>query len=500
MRASDTFSFGKLVLPRRPKSSAAVLGLVALALLTTSLSVFVLSRLGMAGFTLLLGGLLAFALLMHISQKDLSILLMLWLMSMSAFRMLGMVKMPALPDFSFDRLFLAIMFFFFMLRLITWQRRLAGPYYAEAFLILHTVYVLFNLLFMAPQHFHAWVLSNLSPLFAFLVGRYMISNGTVIRNLIIFFLIISIYYYVESIAQHFGWNWLIWPKTIINAEKLGLWQPGRSRGPVLHPPLFGQLQAMLLLVHVFLLTRPLHRMLKLLVSLSLAASLLGLYFAYTRAPYFALGAGLLTFGIMCPRSRRPMVVGIVLIALLQAVFSFNPSKDEFLQERLQTTGTFENRLMMVANSIRIVQDYPVFGVGVFKAREYLWIYNRGTEIPFYGYVKRHFGGTGEMVPHDIYISRIAEEGLVSALLLLGFAIVVWRAFGRKWRQRPTEAWFNRDVLALFAAIEVAYLVGGMAIDYRYFDFINALAFLIAGIVVGYGGASSRMEQRSVAMT
>lgn len=482
-------------MPRRARADHAGWGLVTLVLVTTLVSAFVLSRLGMAGFSLVLGGLLAFALLMYVSQKDLSILLMLWLMSMSAFRMLGMVKMPALPDFSFDRLFLAVMFFFFALRLITWHRRLPGPYYAEAFLTIHTVYILFNLLFMAPQHFHAWVLSNLSPLFAFLVGRYMVNKGTIIRNLLVFFLIVSIYYYVESIAEHFGWNWLIWPKSIINADKVGLWQPGRSRGPVLHPPLFGQLQAMLLLVHVFLLTRPLSRVLKLLVSLSLAASLLGLYLAYTRAPYLALGAGLLTFAIMCPRSRRPMAIGAVLIALLQAIFSFNPSQDEFLQERLQTTGTFENRLMMIANSVRMVQDYPVFGVGVFKAREHLWMYNRGTNIPFYGYVKRHFGGTGEMVPHDIYISRIAEEGLVSALLLTGFAVVVWRAFRRKWRQRPAEAWFNRDVLALFAAIEVCYLVGGMAIDYRYFDFINAVAFLLAGIVVGYGGNLPQFEKR-----
>jgi O-antigen ligase len=97
------------------------------------------------------------------------------------------------------------------------------------------------------------------------------------------------------------------------------------------------------------------------------------------------------------------------------------------------------------------------------------------------------------VPHDIYISRIAEEGLFSGAVLLAFSAVIVRAFRRRWRANPQDSWFNRDVLALFAAMLVSYLVGGMAIDYRYFDYINAVAFLLAGIIYSDLGRETRVQ-------
>ena len=38
---------------------------------------------------------------------------------------------------------------------------------------------------------------------------------------------------------------------------------------------------------------------------------------------------------------------------------------------------------------------------------------------------------------------------------------------------------------------VTYLIGGMMIDYRYFDLINVIFFLFAGIIVGYDPEPTR---------
>jgi O-antigen ligase len=409
---------------------------------------------------------------------------------MSGFRLLGLVSMPVLPDFTFDRFFLFYIGIILALRLVMHPESVHGPYHGDALVAVHTAYILLNVLILAPEHYHAWVLSSLSPWFAFLLGKYAFVDDKAIRNILLFFVGVSIYFYITSIAEHFGWTWLIWPKAILDPTA-GMWQAGRSRGPVIHSPLFGQIQAMFLLVHLYYLSRPLRPLLRVLLSVSLVGCFLGMYFAYTRAPFVALAASIVTMAILLPRFRRTLAVLVLLAGLTQAVFSFKPEQDEFLQERLQTSGTFENRLMMVANSLRIVQDYPVFGVGLFKAKDHLWEYNRGTNIPFYGYVRGYFGG--KMVPHDIYISRIAEEGLFSGLLLLAFSVVIVRAFRRRWRANPQDSWFNRDVLALFAAMLVSYLVGGMAIDYRYFDYINAVAFLLAGIIYSDLGKENRAQ-------
>lgn len=463
-----------------------------LAVLIALLSYSVVGRIGARGLSLVLGGVLGLCLLTYVSQRNLSIAVSLWLLSMSGFRLLGLVSMPLLPDFTFDRLFLVFIGFILALRMISHPDQLQGPYHGDALVAVHTVYVLMNILILAPEHFHAWVLSSLSPFFAFLLGKYAFVDDKAIRNILLFFVGVSIYFYITSIAEHFGWTWLVWPKAILDPNGAGLWQPGRSRGPILHPPLFGQMQAMFLLVHLYFLSRPLKVVLYVLLSVSLVGCFLGLYFAYTRAPFIALAAGMATLALLLPRFRRTLAVLLLVAGLAQAVFSLKPEQDEFLQERLHTTGTFDNRLMMIANSLRIVQDYPLFGIGLFKAKEHLWEYNRGTNIPFYGYVRGFYGV--KMVPHDIYISRIAEEGLFSGAVLLAFTVVIVRAFRRRWRANPRDSWFNRDVLALFAAIIVSYFVGGMAIDYRYFDLVNAFVFLLAGII--YGGLGKETRARA----
>ncbi|MBK7703339.1 MAG: hypothetical protein IPI34_10815, partial [bacterium] len=73
---------------------------------------------------------------------------------------------------------------------------------------------------------------------------------------------------------------------------------------------------------------------------------------------------------------------------------------------------------------------------------------------------------------DIYLGRTADEGLISTGLLLAFCIVIAKAFRKLWKANPGKRWFNRDYIALIAGIFVSYLVGGMGIDYRYFDLVN----------------------------
>jgi O-antigen ligase len=89
------------------------------------------------------------------------------------------------------------------------------------------------------------------------------------------------------------------------------------------------------------------------------------------------------------------------------------------------------------------------------------------------------------VIHDIYLGRLAEEGLVSVLMLFGFSFQIFRAGLFKWRRKLKDKWFNHDTLTLFAAIMVCFHIGGMVIDYRYFDLINVFYFLLAGIIYGY---------------
>lgn len=465
-----------------PRGRSAAWSGLLIGLLVTGLTLSLYRLMGVMGVAVGAGALLLLSVLAWVSMRDLSLALIIWLVSMSGLRHIGMVHMPILPDFSIDRLMLMWVMLIFWLRWAIQGRPLKRPLAAEILLLVHMLYLLYLVSQVDFTRFHEWVLSSLSPLFAFIFGKNVISTQREIRNLMLLFFVLTIYYYITAIAERAGLEAMIWPKEILD-KTLGFYTPGRSRGPFLHPPLFGQVMGMLLLVHFFLLVNLRSLLARVLMYASLGLSLLGVFFSYTRGPWLATTVGLLTLGALRTRYRR-MLAGMAIVAVLVlAVGIINPAQDEFAKKRFETTNTIENRLGFMANAIEMIKDNLVFGVGYFQFMNRLHEYSHSVNVPFYGFVKRSLGD--EVPIHDIYIGRLAEEGLISSLMQFAFYALILRAFVRKWRRNYKTPWFNNELLAVFAGIMVCYLVGGMVIDYRYFDFINVVFYLLAGIIYGY---------------
>lgn len=460
-----------------------IAGILLVGLVSFAVSWVLLTRFGMQALVMAVIGMVGLSVLAYISSRDLSFSLMIWMFSMAGFRTVGMVGMPGLPDFSFDRMFLIWIVMIFMFRVVVERMKLPGPYRADFLILCHTVYVLVQLNVKESIHVHAWVIGCLSPFFAFLYGKYVIQKAREIRNILIFLVLVSLYFSITAIAEHYAIHQLIWPKAILNPDAGPLWHPGRSRGPVMHPPLLGQLLGMMLLVYLVFQTKARNVLGKILAFIGFGITGLGLFYAYTRGPWVATVAGLGVVGLLRPNYRK-ILLGLALAGLLFGALGVYQSMDsEFLQERLDTTDTIENRLIFLATAVKMIQDHPLFGVGFFNYNHYRDDYTEGTYIPFYGFVRKRMGQ--DMPIHDIYLGRLAEEGVISILLLFFFSVTILRVGLLKWRRGGVDGWFNRDTLAVFAGIMVCYHVGGMVIDYRYFDFINVIYFLLAGIIYGY---------------
>ncbi|MCP4574631.1 MAG: O-antigen ligase family protein [bacterium] len=477
-----------------PVSGGSVAGPVVLGVLSTVVSGLLFHFLGPKMATVALGVMIIVMLLVWISLKDLTYSLAFWMFTMAGFRTYGMVRMPGLPDLSIDRILLVWIVLLLLLRMLVKGRQFRGPYTADFLLLTYTIYVLVQLKLTGSPSFHEWVLSCLSPYFAFVYGRAVIKRSEEIRNILIFLFAMSVYFYIQSIAQRFGWHQLIWPKAILNPDVGALFHVGRSRGPVMHPPLFGQLQGMFLIVQLYFLIKVKNPLWRGVILVSIGLGAIGLLFSYTRGPWVATAAGIAVLGILRPTYRKALVVLLIIAVLAGSVGAIQALNTDFLQERLENTQTIENRLAFMASALRMSADHPLFGVGYFKFNEYRGHYNQGTYIPFYGFVRKKLGA--EVAIHDIYIGRLAEEGAVSVMLLLALAVSVGRAFLAQWRASSREKYFDRDVLAMIMALAVCYLVGGMIIDFRYFDLVNVVFYFLAGLVYGYRARDAISDSRT----
>jgi len=461
-------------------SGTSVSSMLVISGLTTLITYAAISFLGFQVATILLG-VLILALGLSAIPNRLIVITVFWLLSMSGFRNLFILDMPGLPDFSIDRLLLVVIILLFWFQVATKQNHLRGPYLPDMLIGFHTIYILVQLQFKNPHAMHFWTLSSLTPFFAYIYGKNVIKSPKQLRIIFIFLLGLSIYYYTQSISEKFGMNYLIFPKVILN-KAIGMYQVNRSRGPFLHPPLFGQIMGMVLFSHFIFINRRAPGSLPwIALLLSLGLSFLGLFFSFTRGPWIATTAGLIVLGIMSKNSRKTLAVFGILVVIVGSVGILSMLNSDALQERVGNTHTIENRLGFLATAFAMLKYDPLFGIGFFRYPDLMEVYNLGANIPLYGYVPKSISA---VAVHDIYIGRLAEEGLVGGMLIFGFFMVSMAQVARNWRAAPKEGWFNRDVLSVCAALMVTFLVGGMVIDYRYFDLVNSLFCLFAGIQFG----------------
>ncbi len=458
------------------------IGTVLLAACFAFLSYLAQLFLGPIGLVALAGGMLAVVLAGALALRSPVLVFVLWLVFLSGFHTVGMIRMPGLPDVSIVRLLQIQVMVIMLLGWLFGKNPFKAPILPDMLLLLHTFYILFNAMFIADgSRFNLWTVSSLMPMLAYFFAKQFFEEQKHIAMVIFSFVGITVYFWVVSIAEQFRIMFLIWPKSII--YDMNYRWIGRSRGPFLQPAVFGQILGMYLLVHFFLVTRHIRASRKLLLWANLGIGAVGLLFTYTRGGWLAAIVGLGVMAVLRPSYRKIVLVLVVLGVLGSTLGIMRAQQDGLLAERIGNTGTIENRAGVLYATMKAIQDKPIFGVGYFMFKQKADKYSQGVYVPGIGYVKKKMGDHGSI--HDMYMGRMAEEGLIGMLLWFGFMSVVARIYIKRWKENPQGEWFNRDLLALFGALTISYLVGGLAINYRFFGLINILPYFFAGVVVGF---------------
>jgi O-antigen ligase len=197
-----------------------------------------------------------------------------------------------------------------------------------------------------------------------------------------------------------------------------------------------------------------------------ASLILGVYVAFARA---ALGTSLLVMGACLLFALRgwPRRAGMAAVALLAVVVLASPG----WRERLATAGgnLFSGeRTLAMRTGLRIFAQHPLLGVGF------------GNHQPAALALARDEGITEHLAwdSHNLWITALAETGLVGFVLLLGWHALMARAL---WR-RAGQSWIALGALASFVGFHALGLV-----HYLPFHSSVALAFYF---IWGLGLASA----------
>ncbi len=436
-----------------------------------------------------LAGILAAVIYSVISFRYLSIPYYIWILSVGGFRFLWSIQTPLLPDLYLDRMTMAWLLIVFMVKFVAERRPLRSPYHLDALVFLHGTYILVQVVLLDMRVFHDWTMSVLVPYSAFLLTKNIITGTARIRSMLWVILALSIYYNVTAVAEKYDINWLIWPKYIVTA---GGEFKNRSQGPFLQAPLFGTVIGMLLPIHLYFIATVKRPLARALLGLSLMVGMAGLYFTYTRGSWLT---GIMALGATVVLNRQAYLrylLPVMIIAPIIAIGALGLAQDKFMKERVENEDTIGSRIGTAVTVLRVWRDYPVFGVGFYQYQRVRDHYIQPVEFP--GMKPIRFVQFRHNSIHDIYLGPLAEGGLVGAAMQFGIYLLIFRAFLRNYARRREGDHFATYMMPVLGGVMVGYMVGGLAIDYRFFSVVGTVFLACGALVYGYRPAEDGITE------
>lgn len=361
----------------------------------------------------------------------------------------------------------------FGLKVALSRRRWPARVWYDTLPVLFAAYVLISLIVTNPGALRSGAVGTLRGLFQtvglgvllyYLVAYWPGRIPSLLRICQTVLAAVAVQSVMTTIEWGSGWN--LWHDTT--------WQQPtdfRSIGTLSNPALTGAFIGAGIVVALAILCWNGPVQLRRLAILTILVGLPGLAATKTRGPILAT---LITAAVCVLLSSRFRLVGAgVLAVIAMAILFFLPQikSSSVYQNRIDQKQNVEIRLVLQTISFRLAEKKPVLG----------WGYDSFDRIKFDVPV------TSSSVPlatalkftsHDTYLTMLVEYGVVGLALFVAPWVFVLARGVRAARVVSPDRWF---FVAGIAAVAVIGLTA-TTIDYRFFSFVPALAWLFLGLI------------------
>jgi probable O-glycosylation ligase (exosortase A-associated) len=200
---------------------------------------------------------------------------------------------------------------------------------------------------------------------------------------------------------------------------------------------------------------------------AMALTMMAVVCSYSRAGFLALGVVVLLLWL---KSRKKVLLGIVLASCLAAILTFMPQ--QWLDRmhtinEYQEDGSAQGRLNAWQFAMNLANDHPIVGGG----------FRTFTTDLFRQYAPNP---DDHHEAHSIYFEILAEQGYPGLLMFLLLGFVAWRSAAvmrRQVRGDPKLQWAG-DLMSMVQVSIAAYACGGAFVSLAYFDYPYHLIVLV----------------------
>jgi hypothetical protein len=388
-----------------------------------------------------------------------------------------------LPDLDIPRVIFIFIWVIFLLEVALGNRRLLPRAKPEAaMLILVTAIIVSMVMYRVPRI--RLLLNGFGiPYALFILCKNVYVTKDDIKKLLFFWALpLSFYFPMNMLFERFGMHQLVFPKYILNpaiqAESKFFGE--RPVGAFLQPVATGFAMVAVFLLGLYALSK-LRGFLPKLASVFLCAiTPAGVFVTYTRSVYLGLVLPIIILAIFGKKLR---IYGVALLvsAVLVVMGNWDSVKSEDRAAGgLGTKHTAIGRLVLLETSLRMFADRPFTGFG-FDQYE-------ASRLPYVRQVRTTLLGTrqtwqGKQVKqHNQFLLVLTELGLMGFVPL---CLVYYLVIRMLWKARKVMAEaYDYEFVVVVWGILAAYLANVMFINPTFFEFMNAMPMVFAGIVAG----------------
>jgi len=217
---------------------------------------------------------------------------------------------------------------------------------------------------------------------------------------------------------------------------------------------------------------------KILAAASAMAMAYGVYLTHTRAVWLSFLVVVIVGLAFGKGIRTGFALTLTVMVVAVAV-----NWSEFISDDRSAGGVaganeLEDRLNGIATSIWAIEREPIvgWGIGRFTAVNTLHHQQWSQDVPW----KRGLG----IPSHFNELGILVELGAIGLTLWVLVVVLLIKRLVVAIRTLPPDGLCGRNLGLMAVMLLGVLLVAGFTVDLRFFDFPNAMAFLVVGITVG----------------
>lgn len=432
-------------------------------------------------------GLLNIAVLVFLLlRRDITWGFLFYLTSVIFFQTGFWIRLPAFPDLYPARVASILLYLVFITQILLGMRKVPKFGRIEYMMVIFLAILFISVVTSGQKP--RWMLLMRGYVYPFLFyyfARAVINQERQIKLVLGYLAIIGIYFGVMGIFEKMHWYELVFPKFIVDptVRAEGLMRLGfRVRGIFLQPAILGCVMTMGFFAAWYSLSRTKGMMAQITRLTLLLVTPPTIFFTQTRSVYTGF-LGALIIGAIWSRMLRPMCVGLILAGMVGVFLNWdNIGSEDRDKGGLATMNTIDYRVALLYEAAEVFMDHPFFGCGFMNFSTIAYEYRKPRDVPFFGHIDLGLGG--QAVPHNIFLTVIAEQGLLGIVPYFLIYFFLWRNSVKAYRTLPKEGLVSRDfVVCVWCAI-AAYFINAMLLEMRYFEYVNVLFFFLMGSMVG----------------